>query len=112
MHQLDAAAAKWRRSDRRRHARRRDSRAGAASVPEPPRALSECSRLEGRAAREIADIPHVGRYQHSGPCWLGFSKRREKYLEGAGFERATITPLPADETAKGPSLFVATARKS
>ena len=47
-----------------------------------------------------------------GHVWLGFSEKTiKKYLEGAGFEKASITALPADEAAKGPSLFVATALK-
>jgi hypothetical protein len=35
----------------------------------------------------------------------------KKYLEAAGFEKPVMSALPADEAAKGPSLFVATARK-
>ena len=48
-----------------------------------------------------------------GHVWLGFSEKTiKKFLEGAGFEKASITTLPADEAAKGPSLFVASASKN
>ena len=44
--------------------------------------------------------------------WLGFSEKTiKKYLDAAEFERPVMTPLPAEEHAKGPSLFVATAKK-
>ena len=86
-------------------------------VPEPARALAEVNRVlkcGGRAL--IVDMlphDHVEYQQQMGHVWLGFSeKTMKKYLEGAGFDKASITPLPADEAAKGPSLFVATARKS
>jgi ArsR family transcriptional regulator len=50
--------------------------------------------------------------QQMGHVWLGFSeKTMKKYLEAAGFEKPVSTTLPADEAAKGPSLFVASARK-
>ena len=47
-----------------------------------------------------------------GHVWLGFSEKTiKKQLEGAGFDGVSITTLPADEAAKGPSLFAATARR-
>jgi ArsR family transcriptional regulator len=59
-------------------------------------------------------LPHdrVEYQQQMGHVWLGFSEKTiKKYLDTAGFEGASIVSLPADENAKGPSLFVATAFK-
>jgi ArsR family transcriptional regulator len=86
-------------------------------VPEPARALAEIHRaIKGGGRVLIVDmLPHdrVEYQQQMGHVWLGFSEKTiKKFLEGAGFEGASITTLPADEAAKGPSLFVATARKS
>jgi ubiquinone/menaquinone biosynthesis C-methylase UbiE/DNA-binding transcriptional ArsR family regulator len=86
-------------------------------VPEPARALAEVNRVLKRGGRVlIVDmLPHdrVDYQQQMGHVWLGFSEKTiKKYLEGAGFEPVSVSTLPANETAKGPSLFVATARKS
>jgi ubiquinone/menaquinone biosynthesis C-methylase UbiE/DNA-binding transcriptional ArsR family regulator len=85
-------------------------------VPEPARALAEMHRVVKRGGRVlIVDmLPHdrVEYQQQMGHIWLGFSEKTiKKLLEGAGFEGVVITPLPADEAAKGPSLFVARAHK-
>ncbi|MEP6783586.1 MAG: metalloregulator ArsR/SmtB family transcription factor [Acidobacteriota bacterium] len=85
-------------------------------VPDPARALAEVHRVVKCGGRVmIVDmLPHdrVEYQQQMGHVWLGFAEKTiKKYLEGAGFEGVSITTLPADENAKGPSLFVATARK-
>lgn len=85
-------------------------------VPEPPRALREIHRVLKSSGRvmivDMLSHERVEYQQQMGHVWLGFAEKTiKKMLEGAGFEGASITTLPADEAAKGPSLFVATAFK-
>jgi ArsR family transcriptional regulator len=85
-------------------------------VPEPERALAEVHRVLKCGGRVlIVDmLPHdrVEYQQQMGHVWLGFSEKTiTKHLESAGFDTPVIRALPADEAAKGPSLFVASARK-
>jgi ArsR family transcriptional regulator len=85
-------------------------------LAEPERALAEVARvLKPRGRLLIVDmLPHDRQeyQQQMGHVWLGFAeKTMKKYLETAGFDKPVISTLPADEAAKGPSLFVATARK-
>jgi hypothetical protein len=48
-----------------------------------------------------------------GHVWLGFSEEQmQRLLVAAGFDRVRITALPVNASAKGPSLFVATASKT
>ena len=86
-------------------------------VPDPARALAEVHRVLKRRGRVlIVDmLPHdrVEYQQQMGHVWLGFSdKTIKKYLEAAGFEKVRTQALPADESAKGPALFVTTATKA
>ena len=85
-------------------------------VPEPVRALAEVHRVLKSGGRVLVldMLPHdrVEYQQQMGHVWLGFSDpTMKKHLEAASFDSPTLTALPADEAAKGPSLFVATARK-
>jgi ArsR family transcriptional regulator len=86
-------------------------------LPDPARAIAEAARVlvPGGRLLVVDMLPHerTEYQQQMGHVWLGFSeKTMKKYLEAAGFEATVITTMPADERAKGPGLFVATARKS
>jgi ubiquinone/menaquinone biosynthesis C-methylase UbiE len=85
-------------------------------VPEPVRALTEVHRVlkPGGRALLVDMLPHDREeYQHQmGHVWLGFSEKTiTKHLETAGFGRPVVKLLPTEPNVKGPSLFVATARK-
>jgi ArsR family transcriptional regulator len=51
--------------------------------------------------------------QQMGHVWLGFSDdHARRMLTAAGFEGIRVVALPPDARAKGPGLFVSTARKA
>jgi len=85
-------------------------------VPEPQRALAEASRALKPGARIlIVDmLPHdrENYRQQMGHVWLGFSDEHiRKVLNDAGFDDARVVPLAPDAKARGPALFLATARR-
>ena len=48
-----------------------------------------------------------------GHVWLGFEPGElVEWLGEAGFEAARVTPLPLESAARGPQLFVASARRA
>ena len=80
------------------------------------RALADVARVlkpQGRAI--VVDmLPHdrESYRQQMGHVWLGFSDEHVRRLfQEAGFEEVRIVSLPPDVKAKGPGLFVATARR-
>jgi len=86
-------------------------------VPEPARALAEAARVLAPGGRVlIADMqPHEREeYRHEmGHLWPGFAEDELRaMLRDAGFTRVRYRTLPPDSSAKGPGLFVCTARKA
>jgi ArsR family transcriptional regulator len=86
-------------------------------LPEPKRVLAEAARaLKPKGRLLIVDMmPHEREEyrQTMGHVWLGFSeKQMTQWLLAAGFDDIRWRALPPESKAKGPSLFVATARRT
>ena len=86
-------------------------------VPEPLDAIAEAYRaLKPGGRLLIVDMmPHDREdlLHEMGHVWRGFSEETiRSMLLDAGFSSVRYQPLPADEAAKGPSLFSAVGRKA
>jgi len=85
-------------------------------IPEPAEAIAEAFRaLKPGGRLLIVDMmPHEREelLHEMGHLWRGFSEEQISLLLGdAGFSAGRYHPLPADEAAKGPTLFASVARR-
>jgi ubiquinone/menaquinone biosynthesis C-methylase UbiE/DNA-binding transcriptional ArsR family regulator len=86
-------------------------------VAEPERAIAEMARVlkPGGRAVVVDMLPHDrdSYRQQMGHVWLGFADDHiTRLLTAGGFDDVRLMPLPTDERAKGPGLFVATAQRT
>ena len=86
-------------------------------LADPRAALAQAHRVLKSGGRllivDMFEHDRAEYRQQMGHVWLGFSRAQiEQWLEAAGFGGVRVRALPADPQAKGPALFVASARRT
>jgi len=86
-------------------------------LADPAKALAETSRVlrPGGKLLIVDMLPHDRQEyrQEMGHVWMGFSEEQVgRYLSAAGLRPVRFQPLPADSSAKGPTLFALAATRS
>lgn len=86
-------------------------------LPEPAAALAEAHRALRPGGRLlVVDMTQHGRDEYRqtmGHLWQGFAPEElAGWMAAAGFERFRHRALPADPSAKGPTLFAASGRRT